>query len=62
MRFEFCGNLPCPEWFIAESSVLAKIVRKWVKQTAIKLKLITGYLVNRLLDDTDIVSLKITAD
>lgn len=26
MRFEFCGNLSCPEWFIAEISVLTKIV------------------------------------
>ena len=26
MRFEFLGNVACPEWFIAEISVLTKIV------------------------------------
>lgn len=56
MRFEFCGNLPCPEWFIAESSVLTKIVQSMPMQTAIKLKLVVGYLINHLLEDVDIVT------
>lgn len=26
MKFQFCGNLSCPEWFLAESAILTKIV------------------------------------
>jgi hypothetical protein len=33
MRFEFCGNLDCPEWALAEISLLNRI-------SAVKLKLI----------------------
>ena len=27
MKFLFCGNNSSPEWFLAESAVLTKIVR-----------------------------------
>jgi hypothetical protein len=26
MKFDFCGGVPCPEWFLAESAILSKIV------------------------------------
>lgn len=26
MRFLFCGDSNCPEWFLAESALLTKIV------------------------------------
>ncbi len=26
MKFLFCGNGSCPEWFLAESAILTKIV------------------------------------
>ena len=32
MRFEFCGNVDCPEWVLAEVSLLNRV-------SAIKLKL-----------------------
>ncbi|KAL4467236.1 hypothetical protein ABPG72_005861 [Tetrahymena utriculariae] len=46
MRFQFCGGLSIPEWFLAESSNLAKI-------TAIKLKLVLNALIQHYLEDTD---------
>jgi hypothetical protein len=35
MRFEFCGNLDCPEWVLSEVVILNKV-------SAVKLKLILG--------------------
>ena len=41
MRFEFCGNVDCPEWALAEVSLLNKI-------SAIKLKLMLVQLVKKI--------------
>lgn len=30
MRFLFCGDSNCPEWFLAESALLTKIVIHWL--------------------------------
>jgi hypothetical protein len=46
MRFLFIGNTSAPEWFLAECAILSKI-------TAIKLKVVTGYLIDHLIDDVD---------
>ena len=41
MRFEFCGNLDCPEWALAEISLLNRI-------SAVKLKLILVQIVKKI--------------
>ena len=41
MRFEFCGNLDCPEWVLSEIAILNKM-------SAIKLKLILAQLCKKL--------------
>ena len=41
MRFEFCGNIDCPEWVLAEISLINKM-------SAVKLKLIMGQIVKKI--------------
>ena len=41
MRFEFCGNLDCPEWVLSEVAILNRI-------SAIKLKLMLAQIVKKL--------------
>ena len=41
MRFEFCGNVDCPEWALAEVSLLNRI-------SAVKLKLILVQIVKKI--------------
>ena len=41
MRFDFCGNVDCPEWALAEVSLLNRI-------SAIKLKLIIAQIVRKI--------------
>lgn len=41
MRFEFCGNLDCPEWVLSEVAILNRM-------SAVKLKLILGQLAKKL--------------
>ena len=41
MRFEFCGNVDCPEWALAEISLLNRI-------SAVKLKLILVQIVKKI--------------
>ncbi|XP_053898848.1 COMM domain-containing protein 4 [Malaclemys terrapin pileata] len=41
MRFRFCGDLDCPDWVLAEISILAKI-------SSVKLKLICGQVLKDL--------------
>ena len=42
MRFEFCGNLDCPEWVLSEVSILNRM-------SAIKLKLMLAQIVKKLI-------------
>lgn len=41
MRFEFCGNIDCPEWVLAEVSLLNRL-------SAIKLKLMLNQLCKKI--------------
>ena len=41
MRFEFCGNIDCPEWVLSEVSILNRM-------SAIKLKLMLAQLTKKL--------------
>ncbi|NXK45974.1 COMD4 protein, partial [Chauna torquata] len=43
-RFRFCGDLDCPDWVLAEISVLAKI-------SSVKLKLICAQVLRELLGE-----------
>ena len=45
MRFEFCGNVDCPEWVLAEIALLNRI-------SAVKLKLILVQIVKKLTGQT----------
>eukprot|EP00057_Strongylocentrotus_purpuratus_P001657 XP_001200580.2 PREDICTED: COMM domain-containing protein 4 [Strongylocentrotus purpuratus] len=44
MRFRFCGDLDCPDWVLAEISILSKI-------TSVKMKLLCGQVIKDLLGD-----------
>ncbi|XP_072201736.1 COMM domain-containing protein 4 [Excalfactoria chinensis] len=44
MRFRFCGDLDCPDWVLAEISVLARI-------SSVKLKLICAQVLRELLGE-----------
>ena len=41
MRFEFCGNIDCPEWALSEVSILNRM-------SAIKLKLMLLQIVKKV--------------
>ena len=41
MRFEFCGNIDCPEWVLSEVAILNKM-------SAIKLKLMLAQFAKKL--------------
>lgn len=41
MKFAFCGNLDCPEWALAEVSLLNRM-------SAIKLKLLLAQIVKKV--------------
>ena len=41
MRFDFCGNLDCPEWVLSEVAILNRM-------SAIKLKLMLGQITKKL--------------
>ena len=41
MRFEFCGNIDCPEWVLSEISLINKM-------SAVKLKLIMAQIVKKI--------------
>lgn len=41
MRFLFCGDSNCPEWFLAESALLTKIVNYCIIKASVKVKLVT---------------------
>ncbi|XP_001200580.3 COMM domain-containing protein 4 [Strongylocentrotus purpuratus] len=57
MRFRFCGDLDCPDWVLAEISILSKI-------TSVKMKLLCGQVIKDLLgDNIDFEKVyKLTAD
>ena len=42
MRFDFCGNNDCPEWVLAEISLVNKM-------STVKLRLILGQIVKKIL-------------
>ena len=42
MRFRFCGDLDCPDWVLAEISILSKI-------SSVKMKLFCQQVMNKLL-------------
>jgi hypothetical protein len=42
MRFEFCGNVDCPEWVLSEVVQLNKI-------SAIKLKLVLQQILKKIM-------------
>ncbi|XP_022082426.1 COMM domain-containing protein 4-like isoform X2 [Acanthaster planci] len=44
MRFRFCGGLDCPDWVLAEISILSKI-------TSVKMKLLCAQVIKDLLGD-----------
>lgn len=44
MRFRFCGDLDCPDWVLAEISILSKI-------TSVKMKLLCAQVIKDLLGD-----------
>lgn len=44
MRFRFCGDLDCPDWVLAEISILSKI-------TSVKMKQLCGQVIKDLLGD-----------
>ncbi|KAL5007602.1 hypothetical protein ScPMuIL_016408 [Solemya velum] len=57
MRFRFCGDLDCPDWVLAEISILSKM-------TSVKMKLLCVQVIKDLIDegiDYDKVY-KLTAD
>jgi len=41
MRFEFCGNIDCPEWILSEVSLLNRM-------SAAKLKLMLAQMVKKI--------------
>ena len=41
MRFEFCGNIDCPEWVLAEISLINKM-------STVKLKLILSQIIKKI--------------
>ena len=41
MRFNFCGNIDCPEWVLAEISLVNKM-------SAVKIKLLLGQFVKKI--------------
>lgn len=43
MRFEFCGNLDCPEWVLSEIVILNKV-------SAIKLRLMLAQIVKKIMN------------
>ncbi|XP_033624970.1 COMM domain-containing protein 4-like [Asterias rubens] len=45
MRFRFCGGLDCPDWVLAEISILSKI-------TSVKMKLLCVQVIKDLLGDS----------
>ncbi|XP_071824963.1 COMM domain-containing protein 4-like [Apostichopus japonicus] len=44
MRFRFCGDLDCPDWVLAEMSILSKI-------TSVKMKLLCAQVIKNLLGE-----------
>ena len=46
MKFEFCGKNECPEWVLAESSILSKL-------SAVKLKLICAQIIKKITKNKD---------
>jgi len=44
MRFRFCGGLDCPDWVLAEITILARM-------SSIKMKLLSGQVVKSLLGE-----------
>lgn len=44
MRFRFCGDLDCPDWVLAEISILSKI-------TSVKMKLLCAQVIKNLLGE-----------
>jgi hypothetical protein len=59
MKFLFCGNISCPEWFLAESAVLSKIVFLFILkyQTAIKLRVVAGHIIAHLIEGIENVNI-----
>eukprot|EP00118_Oscarella_pearsei_P005804 m.26654 g.26654 ORF g.26654 m.26654 type:complete len:197 (+) comp29446_c0_seq2:27-617(+) len=57
MKFRFCGDLDCPDWVLAEISILSKI-------TSVKMKQLCVQVIRDLVDDTiDYAKIfKLTAD
>ena len=45
MRFDFCGNVDCPEWVLAEISLINKM-------SAVKLKILMGQVVKKIVGHT----------
>ena len=41
MRFDFCGNVDCPEWVLAEIALLNRM-------SAVKLKVILGQMIKKI--------------
>ena len=41
MRFDFCGNIDCPEWVLAEISLVNRM-------STVKLKLILNQIIKKL--------------
>ncbi|XP_067942027.1 COMM domain-containing protein 4-like [Watersipora subatra] len=44
MRFRFCGGLDCPDWVLAEITILARM-------SSIKMKLLSGQVIKNLLGE-----------
>ncbi|XP_065841470.1 COMM domain-containing protein 4-like [Oscarella lobularis] len=57
MKFRFCGDLDCPDWVLAEISILSKI-------TSVKMKQLCVQVIRDLIDDSiDYAKIfKLTAD
>jgi predicted ATP-grasp superfamily ATP-dependent carboligase len=57
MKFRFCGDLDCPDWVLAEISILARI-------TSVKMKLLCNQIIQDLLQGSmDYAKVfKLTAD
>eukprot|EP00794_Sanderia_malayensis_P018645 gene18645-20526_t len=57
MRFRFCGDLDCPDWLLAEISILSKM-------SSVKMKLLCGQVVGEILGGSIDYSkaAKLTAD
>ncbi|CAI8052848.1 COMM domain-containing protein 4 [Geodia barretti] len=45
MRFRFCGDLDCPDWLLAEISILSKL-------TSVKMKLLCAQVIKDILGDS----------